>query len=78
VAALKVIGEMGVTATSKDVLALSMANVPGAVAKACAKLAKKRVNIDYVYGSATGKGKSTIILAASTASRAKKALGRGF
>ena len=77
-AAQKVIKEMGVTASTKDVLALSLANKPGALGKACAKLAAKRVNIDYVYGSATGKGKSMMVLSAGTASRAKKALGRGF
>ncbi len=77
-AAQKVIKEMGVTVSTKEVLALSLANKPSALAKACAKLAAKRVNIDYVYGSATGKGKSMMVLAAGTASRAKKALGRGF
>lgn len=76
--ALKAIDGMGLAATTKDVLALSLANKPGALAKACAKLADRRRNIDYLYGSATGTGKSTIILAAGTAAGAKKALGRGF
>ena len=74
----KVAKGMGVTASTKEVLALSLANKPGVVAKACAKLAAKRVNIDYIYGSATGTRKSMIVLAAGTAARAKKALGRGF
>ncbi len=77
-AALKVVEKMGVTASTKNVLALSLANKPGVLAKACAKLARKRINIDYIYGSATGRGRSMIILAASTAGRAKRALGRGF
>ena len=77
-AALKAISGMGVTASTKDVLLLSMFNKPGSLAKACAKLGAKRINIDYVYGSATGPGKSTIILAAGAARRAAKALGRGF
>ena len=77
-AALKAVEGLGATVSSKDVLALSLANVPGALAKACAKLAKKRINIDYVYGSATGRGKNVIILAAGTAGRAKRALGRSF
>jgi len=78
--ARKVIKAMGVdaAATTKDVLALSLANKPGALAKACRKLAEKKANIDYVYGSATGTGKNTIIVSAGTAGKAKKALGRGF
>jgi len=77
-AAQKAIKEMGVTVSTKEVLALNLANKPGALAKACAKLAAKRVNIDYVYGSASGKGKSVMVLSAGTAGRAKQALGRGF
>jgi hypothetical protein len=78
--ARKVLKEMGVDAASsvKDVLALSMVNKPGALAKACQKLADKKVNIDYVYGSASGTGKSTIIVSAGSPAKAKAALGRGF
>ena len=77
-AALKAVGALAATTSSKDVLALSLTNKPGELGKACAKLGKKRVNIDYVYGSATGRGKSIIVLSAGTAGRAKKALGRSF
>jgi len=77
-AAQKVAEKMGVTTSTKNVVALSLANKPGALATACGRLARKRINIDYIYGSATGKGKSMIVLAASTAGRAKRALGRGL
>jgi len=77
-AAQKALEGMGVTTSTTNVLALSMANKPGILAKACARLAAKKINIDYVYGSATGTRKSMIILAAGTAGRAKRALGRGF
>ena len=76
--AVKVAKGLGATASTKEVLSLSLPNRPGALGKACEKLAAKKVNIDYVYGSATGGGKSTIILAADAARRAHKALGRGF
>jgi hypothetical protein len=76
--AQKVAKALGAAASTKEVLALSLSNRPGALGKACEKLGRKKVNIDYVYGSATGGGKSTIILAAGPARRAQKALGRGF
>lgn len=77
-AALKAIEQAGLCPATKEVLTLSLPNKPGALAKACAKIAARRRNIDYVYGSATGTGKSTIVLAAGTAAGAKKVLGRGF
>jgi hypothetical protein len=74
----KVAKALGAATSTKEVLALSLPNTPGALGKACVKLGAKKVNIDYVYGSATGGGKSTIILAAGAARRAQKALGRSF
>jgi hypothetical protein len=34
-----------------DVVAVVLPNVPGGLAKLCKKLAKKKVNISYIYGS---------------------------
>jgi hypothetical protein len=48
-AALK---KANVAFSERQVLALALANKLGALAGICAKLAAKRVNIDYIYGTA--------------------------
>jgi len=65
------------------VLTLNAPNQPGALEKVAAKLAKARVNINYVYAStaprsapATTRGSSaTIVLSVSDLNRAAKAIG---
>lgn len=77
-AAVKMISECcPMTMSTEEVLELSAPNKPGVLAKIAEKLGKKRINIEYVYGSATGRGKATIILKPSSIKRAK-ALLRGM
>ena len=57
-----------------EVLELNVPNKPGILAQLAAKLGKKRVNIEYVYGSASGRGKSTIFLRPSSITRARPLL----
>jgi len=58
------------TMSTEDVLELSAPNKPGVLAKLSAKLGKKRVNIDYVYGTAAGRGKTNLILKPSSIKKA--------
>lgn len=57
-----------------EVLELSAPNKPGVIAKIAAKLGKKRINIEYVYGSVAGRGKAALILKPSSIKRAKPLL----
>ncbi len=47
-AALK---KAGLAVSEQPVLALSLPDKPGAMAELCATLSRKKVNIDYIYGS---------------------------
>jgi hypothetical protein len=65
------------TTSATDVLELNVPNKAGMLSRLASKLGKKRVNIEYVYGSASGRGKSTIYLRPSSIPRAR-ALLRGL
>ena len=74
-AAVKMISECcPMTMSTEEVLELSAPNKPGILARIATKLGKKRVNIEYVYGSAIGRGKAAIILKPSSIKRAKPLL----
>lgn len=69
-AALK---KMGLEAVQQPVLVLKLANEPGALSQVAKKLAAAKINIEYVYGSAAGKGElSTIVLGVSDVAKAVK------
>jgi hypothetical protein len=65
------------TISGCQVLELSAANKPGILAKVADKLGRKKINIEYAYGSAAGKGKASIILKPSNLEKAMKLL-KGF
>ena len=71
---LKMLEDCPLTASVGEVLELSAPNKPGVLAKIASKLGKKRVNIEYVYGTAAGRGKTNLILKPSSIKRAKPLL----
>jgi hypothetical protein len=74
-AAVKMIGECcPMTVSTTDVLQLSAPNRPGALACIASRLGKKRINVDYVYGSAARGGKAAIILRPSNIKKAMRLL----
>jgi len=61
----------------RDVLLVELANQPGMLAKAAARLRKRRVNVDYVYGSTgRGKAKTNVVFGVKNFAAASKALAR--
>ena len=62
------------TCTVCDVLEITAPNRAGALAGLAAKLAKRRINVDYVYGSTVTKGKANIIVKVKNIQAARKAL----
>jgi hypothetical protein len=62
------------TVSVTEVLEISAPNKPGVLAKIAAKLGKKRVNVEYIYGSVSGRGKAKLILKPSSIKRAKPLL----
>ena len=65
---------MGQDTLVTKVLAIELPHKKGALAEAAAKLAAAGINIDYIYGSATGR-KSILVARVSNLKAAQKALG---
>lgn len=69
--ALHMLGEHGMLTFENDVLFVELANKAGALMDLAGALAKKRINIDYAYGSAgKGRRKSGFYLRVSNTKRA--------
>ena len=59
----------------REVLLLDLPNKVGVIADIAEKLAAKKVNIDFLYGStAKGRGKTFVVLGAANLKAAQKAL----
>jgi len=68
-----VLSKMKISFSESPVLAVKMPNKPGALGAAAAKLARAKINIEYVYGSTAGaKRAATIIMRVSDAKKAQK------
>jgi len=64
-AAKKALAEKGMTACETSVRLVELPDKVGALAEMATRLARRKVNINYVYGSAaTGRGKSILIVEA--------------
>ena len=73
----KIVKDCPCGAPVRDVLLVDMANQPGMLAKAAGRLAKKRINVDFVYGSTgAGRGKTHVVFGVKNLSAASKALAR--
>jgi hypothetical protein len=74
-AARKVLEAMGLQFTEEDVLAVQVANRPGALGKLTRKLADHNVDVKYAYATIPkGVDKATVILALSDPMAAAKLL----
>jgi hypothetical protein len=62
--------------TDRKLIEVRLANTPGSLARAAARLAKGRVSVESAYLTATGKKSTTIAFGVKDARKAKKALGR--
>jgi len=71
--ALHILGERGALVVETEVLALTLEDQPGALAKAAKKLGKAQVNIEYAYGS-TNATSCTLYLRVSDLKKAERIL----
>jgi hypothetical protein len=70
-----VLEQHGVLVVETDVLAIRLADRPGALAEVADELSKAKINIEYAYGTATGaKEKSLVILRVNNLAKARKLL----
>ena len=72
--AIHVLGQGGALVVENDVLALQLANKPGAVQKVAEKLAEADINIEYAYGTSNDCG-GLVFMRVSDVEGARKALG---
>jgi hypothetical protein len=75
-AALKAIAGCGpMTCAQMDVLLVDLPNKVGVLAELAAKLASKRINVNFVYGSTgEGRGKTNIVVGTPNIKSAAKAI----
>lgn len=65
----------GVLVVETDVLAITLPDRPGALARTAAKLAAAGVNIEYAYGTAgSRRGKSLLVFRVSNLAKARRIL----
>ncbi|NIM05136.1 MAG: ACT domain-containing protein [Armatimonadetes bacterium] len=56
------LSKAGMPPMQQPVIVLRLLDAPGALAKVARKLSSARINIDYVYGSAAGTGKASLLV----------------
>ena len=72
--AATVLREAGYDVCTDDVLAITVPNRPGELARLTQALAKVRVNISYIYSGSAGRGNALIVLKVNNVRRALNAL----
>ena len=71
--AIHVLGEHGALVVESDVLAVNLADKPGALAKLASKFARGKINIEYAYGTSGG-GQATVYVRVSDMKKAVQLL----
>ncbi|MHC5058524.1 MAG: ACT domain-containing protein [Planctomycetota bacterium] len=64
----------GALVVETNVLVLTLANKPGALAEVAGKLSGAEVNIEYSYGSASGEAAGILVIRVDDVEKARKAL----
>jgi hypothetical protein len=73
--ARQVVGSLNIPVTETEVLAVPLANQPGALADVCQRLAEAHININYAYSTArSSRGQTTAILKVADLKKAMKVL----
>lgn len=66
----------GLRVRAEDVLVVTLPDRPGSLGRAAAKLAKRKININYAYGTAArGSKRATIVFGVANPRRAARLLG---
>jgi hypothetical protein len=71
--AIHVLGEHGALVVETDVLAVNLADKPGALARLARTFARGRINIEYAYGTSGG-GQATVYVRVSDMKKAMQLL----
>jgi hypothetical protein len=74
--ALDLLERTGLLVIEATLLRIEASNRPGALGEVCARLARARINIQYLYGSVGISTRACLYLRVSDVARAKKVLAR--
>ncbi len=74
--ALSLLEAAGLLVIEATLLRIEASNRPGALGEVCARLARARINIQYLYGSVGISTRAALYLRVSDLARAKKVLSR--
>lgn len=69
-----VLERAGVLVITKEVLRVEVADHPGTLGEIASRLARSKVNIEYLYGTGGGDTQAVLILRVDDLARARKAL----
>ena len=73
--AARLLNKAKICSTTQDVLLVDLPNLPGALLKIRRKLARAKVNIEYMYGSAGARNaEAPVVLRVSSVAKAIRAL----
>jgi hypothetical protein len=72
---IEAIEDRGLLVLTADVLRIELSHRPGALTEVAEKLAKAKINIQYLYGSVGISTRANLFLRVSDVARAKKVLG---
>ncbi|WP_406696888.1 ACT domain-containing protein [Singulisphaera sp. Ch08] len=70
----KVLTSLGVEFTGAEVLAVTMDNQPGSLARVLERLAEEHINVEYAYTSCSAPGKAVGVFQTSNSKRALQVL----
>jgi hypothetical protein len=74
--AMEVLDGTGLLVIEASVLRIEASNRPGALGEVCARLARAKINIQYLYGSVGISTRACLFLRVSDVARAKRVLER--
>lgn len=72
--ALRVLEEAGFQVRGGDILTLKLANKPGALHEILADLGKAKINVEFLFGTASGEEEGELVMRVDDTARAKEIL----
>ncbi len=73
--AMRVLEDAGFQVRGGDVITLKLANEPGALDEVLGQLSKENINVEFLFGTASGEDEGELVMRVDDTARAKKLLG---
>lgn len=73
--AMRVLEDAGFQVRGGDVLTITLTNEPGALDEVLAKLSKAEINVEFLFGTASGEHEGELVFRVDDTEKAKQVLG---